>query len=113
VGALCAFSESVTGTASTANMQIRIFHELGVSQQMAKRDLEKLANEGVLVVDRAGRSTVYKLIGSSSDPIKPISSGEMNRRIDIMKIPKLSDNNKIDQFAAICGTVAPVLQVFR
>jgi hypothetical protein len=37
----------------------------------------------------------------------------MNRRIDIMKIPKLSDNNQIDQFAAICGTVAPVPQVFR
>lgn len=44
---------------------------LGVSQETAKRDLAQLVNEGVLVMHRAGRSTVYKLIGSRYDPIKP------------------------------------------
>jgi predicted ArsR family transcriptional regulator len=38
--------------------------QLGVSRETAKRDLGKLVNEGVLAMRRAGRSTVYTLIGS-------------------------------------------------
>jgi ATP-dependent DNA helicase RecG len=38
--------------------------QLGVSRETAKRDLGKLVNEGVLTMRRAGRSTVYTLIGS-------------------------------------------------
>ncbi len=37
---------------------------LGVFRETAKRDLGKLVNEGVLAMRRAGRSTVYTLIGS-------------------------------------------------
>jgi ATP-dependent DNA helicase RecG len=38
--------------------------QFGVSHETAKRDLGKLVNEGVLAMRRAGRSTVYTLIGS-------------------------------------------------
>jgi len=38
--------------------------QLGVSLETAKRDLAQLVDEGVLVMNRAGRSTVYKLFGS-------------------------------------------------
>jgi ATP-dependent DNA helicase RecG len=38
--------------------------QAGVSPETAKRDLTKLVEEGVLAVHRAGRSTIYKLIGS-------------------------------------------------
>jgi DeoR/GlpR family transcriptional regulator of sugar metabolism len=38
--------------------------QAGVSPETAKRDLTKLVEDGVLAVHRAGRSTIYKLIGS-------------------------------------------------
>ncbi|MBI5606166.1 MAG: putative DNA binding domain-containing protein [Deltaproteobacteria bacterium] len=38
--------------------------QLDVSEETAKRDLSQMVKEGILVMHRAGRSTVYKLIGS-------------------------------------------------
>jgi ATP-dependent DNA helicase RecG len=38
--------------------------QMGVSHETAKRDLGKLVNKGVLSMRRAGRSTVYTLIGA-------------------------------------------------